>query len=1407
MKTEELNPDYLFEVSWEVCNKVGGIHTVISTKALTLVQELEDRLILIGPDLWKGPGVHPEFEEDKNLFPAWKAQAEAQGIRFKTGRWRIAGSPVVLLLDFTSLFSAKNEIFSHLWVRYKLDSLAGQWDYIEPALFGYAAGRLIESFYQQHLTYSDKIIAHFHEWLTGAGILYLNEKVPQVGTVFTTHATVVGRAIAGNGLPLYASIAQRDAEQEARKFNVTAKHSLERKSAEFADCFTTVSEITGLECGYFLGRQPDVITPNGFDESIVPDRFVFSEKRSLARSKLLKVASALLGRDLPDNSLLILKSGRYEFRNKGLDVFIKALRDLPSMPREVVAFIFIPAATTGYRKDLQEVLELGVGVLSNGRILTHHLQGAETDAVMTALSDAGLNNDIDSKVNVIFSPVYLNGSDGIYNISYYDLLPGFDLSVFPSYYEPWGYTPLESMSFYVPTVTTGLAGFGVLMKREMPATGIENGVEVIERTDNNDEAVVQQMNRLIQQFSAMDAKQVLLARNKAHSLAHQALWKNLIAHYRQAYSIALKKADARFESFAHEFSYHPVAHGKVQDTGLEPGWRGILIETHLPEKLSALDELARNLWWTWNPEAEAMFAEIDPENWQHCKENPLQLINNISAARLAEIEKSEEWQKRIKQVHAAFKNYMNKPMNPAPLVAYFCMEYGLHPRLRQYSGGLGILAGDYLKEASDSGENMVGVGLLYRNGFYVQEISMHGDQEMHEEACKFSCEPLLPVRDARGKWLKVSVALPGRTVFARIRKTEVGRVTLYLLDADIEENLPEDRKITATLYGGDRETRLKQELLLGVGGVRTLQALGIQPDVYHLNEGHVAFAGIERLRLLMYEENLNFEEALEVVRGSSLFTTHTPVPAGHDVFTEEMLRTYLAHHAKLLNMHWSDFMQLGRMPGQNGNGDFSMSIMAANICQEINGVSLIHQGVSRKMFAPMWKGYGESELHIGHVTNGIHPATWVHHTCLSHIQKNGQAKSSETQVSQLFTDEEVWDMHLSLKEKLVSSLKYRFEHAVYPRNRQYKLYSRYSGNLNKDSLILAFARRMVTYKRPTLLFQNLDRLYEIVQNSPIPLVFLFAGKAHPNDSAGAEMIRQIVNISTTPEFKGRIFFLQDYDMPLAKEMVQGVDVWLNFPESGMEASGSSGMKSAMNGGLQFSVADGWWAEMPRDHSGWVLPASKNHHDRSVINEWDADLLYNILQNDIIPLFGRRNNQGFPEDWVKMMRRSMSGVYHYFNTSRMLNEYDAKYYQRLAARHQALATSEFEKAKELALWKQRMRAAWNQIRVVSTRFHDSENKPFPLGTKFTPRVSIDIGTLHESEIGVELVFIKKRSGGDVAFEVVSSHNLGIESRNGSVVTYSAELSALQAGVFEYAYRLYPVNENLPHRQDFPLITWV
>ncbi len=482
--------EFIFETSWEVCNKVGGIHTVISTKALKIVNELRDKYILIGPDVWREEVKNPEFIPDESLFVSWKARAASEGLRVKTGRWNIAGEPIVILIDFTPYFGQQNEIFAVFWESYKLDSITGQWDYVEPALFGYAAGKLIESFtsfYNEH----HNTIAQFHEWMTGTGILYLKKYAPWVATSFTTHATVLGRCIAGNNRPLYGKMEEYNPAQIAREFHVEAKQSLEKISAAEADVFTTVSEITSRECQHFLGKKVDVVTPNGFEDSFVPASEIFEERRQLAREKLINVAEAVLGYSVPEDCILVVNSGRYEFRNKGVDIFIDSLGQLQekaAIEKECIAFFLIPAYHKGPRQDIIDILYNDGPGNGGDKYLTHSLHYPSSDPLLQRVKENNLKNDQKSKVKVIFVPCYLNGNDGVFNMTYFDLLIGFDLSVFPSYYEPWGYTPLESLMLYIPTVTTSLSGFGMWVKTYFQEPG--NGISVIERTDDNEAEVI-----------------------------------------------------------------------------------------------------------------------------------------------------------------------------------------------------------------------------------------------------------------------------------------------------------------------------------------------------------------------------------------------------------------------------------------------------------------------------------------------------------------------------------------------------------------------------------------------------------------------------------------------------------------------------------------------------------------------------------------------------------------------------------------------------------------------------------------------------------------------------------------------------------------------------------------------------
>ncbi len=1407
-----LHPDYLFETSWEVCNKVGGIYTVISTKALTLVNELKDNYILIGPDVWKETHQNPEFLEDKFLYKSWREKAEGEGFKIKVGRWNIAGTPVVVLVDFTTYFSEKDKILAALWETYELDSISGGWDYIEPVLFSYAAGRIIESFYNYNISYHDKIVAQFHEWMTGAGLLYLKKHVPQVGTVFTTHATVLGRCIAGNGLPLYRELENYDPVHVATQFGVTSKQSIERISAQQADSFTTVSEITNNECRQFLGKEVTTITPNGFEDTFVPIGDAYFEKRAEAREKLFSVAEGLMNRELNKGSILIINSGRYEFKNKGIDLFIDALGELNKQPRlqqDIIAFITIPAWQSGARSSLIE--RIAKREFTNpvtDEYLTHRLHEPENDPILNRIRENNLHNLPEDKVKVIFVPAYLNGTDGIFNLPYYDLLIGFDGSVFPSYYEPWGYTPLESLAFHIPTITTSLAGFGMWIKQLFPS--LKDCTTVIPRGDDNDDFVVAEIVKSVLACCAKDENEIVKVRQKAFEISQSALWRNLITYYNFAYSKALENVANRSDQF---ISKQPVMQLTPVKSEFEPRpeWKKVLVQATLPPNLEGLNRLAKNLWWCWNNEASELFEMINKDRWYDSKFNPIALIESLSYQELQELSTNSQFVGNLNKVTSKFDAYMAKAHEKSNgLVAYFSMEFGLHDTLKIFSGGLGLLAGDYLKQASDSNFNIIGIGLLYRYGYFQQHISITGEQIASYTPQKFTHLPLIPVRDEHNNWRKVTFALPGRTMYAKVWRVDVGRVPLYLLDTDIEENIEADRVITHQLYGGDSENRLRQEILLGIGGQRALVEIGIHPELYHSNEGHSAFVGIERLRHLISEEKLTFPQAVEVVRASTLFTTHTPVPAGHDTFSEDQIRRYLSHYADHLNIKWEQFMNLGRMV-EDSDEVFSMSVLAARLSQEINGVSRIHGRVTREMFSKLYQGYYPEEINIGYVTNGVHFPTWAAKSWQELYNKvfgegfmDDQSNEKYWQKIHDVDDEDIWKARLKQKKQLSDYLMKRVYNDMTQRNENPKLIFKIREATKTNALTIGFARRFATYKRGHLLFSNLDRLSRIVNNKKMPVQFVFAGKAHPNDKAGQDLIKHIYEISKTPEFLGKILFVENYDIELAKYLVRGVDIWLNTPTRPLEASGTSGEKAVMNGVVNFSVLDGWWAEGYRKNAGWALNEHATYVDDHFQNELDAETIYTILEEEIVPQFYDYNEKKIPVKWISYIKNTISEIAPHFTMKRQLDDYIEKYYSKLFERSRQINDKNYEMARHIASWKRHVSRSWDSIEVVKVSIPDSTQKPLALGDSFRAEIVLNVNELSGSDVGVEVLFGKKEN--DAVRSPMFIRELEMVSSERNIVSFSCEIPINQAGVYDFAFRLFPKNPLLPHRQDFHLLKW-
>ena len=725
-----------------------------------------------------------------------------------------------------------------------------------------------------------------------------------------------------------------------------------------------------------------------------------------------------------------------------------------------------------------------------------------------------------------------------------------------------------------------------------------------------------------------------------------------------------------------------------------PQWKELTIKSRLPEQLKCLDELAHNMWWAWNYEACNLWKSLDEELYEQVGYNPVMLLERLSYERKETIVKNKTIMKKVKDVYAMFRTYMDvKPNYKRPSVAYFCMEYGLNQVLKIYSGGLGMLAGDYLKEASDSNVDMCAVGFLYRYGYFKQSLSIDGQQIANYEAQNFNSLPIERQLDENGNPIVIDVPYMNYQVHAYVWRVNVGRIKLYLLDTDNEMNSEFDKPITHSLYGGDWENRLKQEILLGIGGILMLKKLGIQKQIYHCNEGHAALCNLQRLCDYV-DDGLTFNQAMELVRASSLYTVHTPVPAGHDYFDEALFGKYMGGYSEKLGISWDEFIGMGRENPDDHNEKFCLSTFACNTCQEVNGVSKLHGWVSQKMFAPIWKGYYPEENHVGYVTNGVHLPTWTatewRKLYAQYFDTSFMSdQSNETIWHAIYNvpDNEIWDTRMALKKKLVNYIREKFTQTWLKNQGDPSRVVSLLERINPNALMIGFCRRFATYKRAHLLFTDLERLSRIVNNPERPVLFFFSGKAHPADGAGQGLIQKIFEISQRPEFLGKIIFLEDYDMQLARRLVSGVDIWMNTPTRPLEASGTSGEKAEMNGVVNLSVLDGWWVEGYRKDAGWALPQERTYSNQGYQDQLDAATIYGLLENDIIPLYYGKNKKGYSEGWIKVIKNSIATIAPHYTMKRQLDDYYDKFYIKEAKRFAKLTADDNRLAKDIALWKE------------------------------------------------------------------------------------------------------------------------
>ena len=840
-----------------------------------------------------------------------------------------------------------------------------------------------------------------------------------------------------------------------------------------------------------------------------------------------------------------------------------------------------------------------------------------------------------------------------------------------------------------------------------------------------------------------------------------------------------------------------------------PQWKEVTIKSTLPKELKCLDELAHNMWWAWNYEARELWKSLDKDLYEEVGHNPVMLLDRLSYERKEAIVNDKTIMERVKSVYKLFRDYMDvEPDATRPSVAYFCMEYGINQVVKIYSGGLGMLAGDYMKEASDSNVNMCGVGFLYRYGYFKQTLSMDGQQIAQYDAQNFSSLPVERVLDDNGQPLVVDVPYMNYQVHAYVWVMNVGRIKLYLLDTDNEMNSEFDKPITHALYGGDNENRLKQEILLGIGGMLTLKKLGIKKDVYHCNEGHAALCNLQRL-IDYIKDGLSFNEALELVRASSLYTVHTPVPAGHDYFDESLFGKYMGGYPNMLGITWDEFIGMGRTNPDDHSERFCMSTFACNTCQEVNGVSKLHGWVSQRMFAPIWKGYYPEESHVGYVTNGVHFPTWTatewRKLYAKYFDKNyiyDQSNESLWHAIYNVPDAEIWETRMALKKKLVDYIREKFAATWLKNQGDPSRVVTLLESITPNALYIGFCRRFATYKRAHLLFTDLERLSKIVNNPERPVKFIFSGKAHPADGAGQGLIKRIFEISQRPEFLGKIIFLEDYDMQLARRLVSGVDIWMNTPTRPLEASGTSGEKAEMNGVVNLSVLDGWWVEGYREGAGWALKQERTYQNQGYQDQLDAATIYSLLENEILPLYYNRNAQGFSEGWIKTIKNSIATIAPHYTMKRQLDDYYDKFYIKEAANFKKLSANNNKLAKELAAWKETVAQRWDSIRVVSK--DDSVLYGAETGKKYTLRYVIDEQGLNDA-VGLELISIKTDKNGEE--HIFSKREFTMVGREGNNYTFEATFEPNVAGAFKSCVRMYPKNENLVYREDFCYVKWL
>jgi len=1411
--TSKPRPGFLYAVSWEVCHRLGGVHTVLATAAPHLVTGYGGNLLYVGPDLWADRDAQARFVEDR-AQPQVAAVAAEHDVPARFGHCDIEGKPRVALIDFGRLLESKNAILGELWEDFQVDSIHADWDTVERLLFGYAAGRLIELHYRLAVKPRGlRAVAHFHQWQSAAGILRLGGSTPEIGTVFTPHGTALGRNLASGGLRIDRALDTIDAGQAARDQEIETAHTLEKAASEHVAVLTTVSEHAAEEAHHILDREPDLITPNGYHGPVPGD----PARRAEVRTDILERASRFIGTRLdPKATQIAITAARYEYRNKGIPLVLEALGRLvkraEAPKRKVLLLVAVAAPQTGPRREVLDRLARDELAGEPAGVCTHNLSHPGDDPILAGCREYGLGNLPGDSAYVMFVPVRLDGHDTVLPYTYDEVLRACDTSIFPSLYEPWGYTPVESLAAGVPTVTTDLTGFGrFLLEREEEE---HTGVLVLPVASASEQEWQDLFDRAILRYlDTEDDAEIERLRAESAKVLERVRWEKLIGRTFAAHELALERSGE-----ARRTLVSPSLAGRSRRAVVSlPARRAERPQLHKfqvtavpPKGLAKLSALARNLWWSWNPDAYELFRHLDADRLAEADGNPVRFLAELPPARLAQAAEEPGYRETCTRVFADFERYLARAPRDMPDVAYFCAEFAIHESLPIYSGGLGVLAGDHLKSASDLRLPLTAIGLRYADGYFRQRIERDGRQTAEPQHRDPRTLPMSEVLDGDGKPLRIRIEMPEHDLHAGAWRIDVGQVALYLLDTNVPENDEGNRGLTAKLYPSEREWRLRQEILLGVGGWRLLRALEKAPKTCHLNEGHSSFLLLERVRELMEEQGLTYSEATVLVRGSSLFTTHTPVPAGHDRFHEELMRRYFAGPASRLGLAWDEFFDLGRTSADDD--EFSMTTLALRLTGRANGVSALHGKVSRAMLADTWPGLPEEEAPISSVTNGVHLPSWcgpvlrpVLDDKLGESWREGKTTREDWARVGSLSDADLWRLHAAQKARMIEAVRASVERTSLRRGVPPATIRKRLAGLTPDALVIGYARRFAPYKRATLLFRDPERLRALLEDDARPVRIVYAGKAHPDDAQGGGLVQEIVKLTEDPRFSGRVFFVEDYDMNVARPLVQGVDAWLNTPTRPLEASGTSGMKAALNGVLHASILDGWWCEGYDATNGFAIGDTRQHDDPELQAEYDSRSLYRVLESEMVPEFFEHDSHGLPRKWIARMRRSMTTVPAFFSSHRMVEDYAERGYVPLGESGARLAADDFREARAIAEHKEKLREAWDGVRIENLAVTDAAHGTIGLGDTFEVEATIDPGDVDPDDIVVELFIGQANEVDEIEEPTVLPLARKEKAENGSLHFVGAYMPS-GAGSFKYGVRVRPKLDDAAEANELGLIQW-